>query len=66
ATVVIVAGSVPMPEIALLADADGRFGLRLPPGIFTLRAHGPAGAGDTAVEGAPAREEIVIRIGAES
>jgi hypothetical protein len=63
ATVVIVSGSVPMPEIALRSDAGGRFALRLPPGVFTLRAHGPSGTGDTAVEGAPAQEEIVITIG---
>ena len=45
APIVIVAGSVPMPEIALLSDQDGRFSLRLPPGTFRLRAHGPAGTG---------------------
>jgi hypothetical protein len=63
ATVVIVSGSVPMPEIALRSDAGGRFGLRLPAGVFTLRAHGPSGAGDAVVEGGPGQEEIVIRIG---
>lgn len=49
-----------MPEIALLSDDAGRFSLRLPPGIFTLRAHGPAGTGQAEVEGASADEEIVI------
>lgn len=60
AHIVVVAGSVPMPEIALLSDDAGRFSLRLPPGIFTLRAHGPAGTGQAEVEGASADEEIVI------
>jgi hypothetical protein len=62
AIVVIVSGSVPMPEIALCTGADGRFGLRLPPGIFTLRAHGPDGSGDAAVEAGTAGDEIVITI----
>jgi hypothetical protein len=62
AIVSIVESSVPMPEIALLCDAGGRFSLRLPPGRFTLRAHGGGGSGDTEVEGAPARDDIVIAI----
>jgi hypothetical protein len=62
AHVVIVAGSVPMPEIALLCDDAGRFALRLPPGVFTLRAHGPTGTGEVEVEGGRA-DEIVITIG---
>ncbi|MDI6102661.1 carboxypeptidase-like regulatory domain-containing protein [Actinoplanes sp. NEAU-A12] len=63
ATVVIVAGTTPMPEIALRGDAEGRFGLRLPTGEFTLRAYGPAGTGDARVEGGAATDEIVITIG---
>ena len=62
ARVVIVAGSVPMPEIALLCDGDGRFSLRLPAGRFTLRAHGPAGTGEVEVE-APSAGEAGIVIG---
>ena len=64
ALVVIVESSVPVPEIALQADADGRFALRLPRGRFTLRAHGPGGTGDARIElpGA-ARVEIVIAEG---
>jgi hypothetical protein len=60
ALVTIVESTVPMPEIALMADAGGRFSLRLPAGRFTLRAHGGGGSGDAAVEGAPADDEIVI------
>lgn len=53
-----------MPEIALLADENGRFVLRLPPGRFTLRAHGPEGAvGDVDFESEPEAEDIVIVIG---
>ena len=63
AHVVIVAGSVPMPEIALLCDDAGRFSLRLPPGAFTLRAHGPTGTGEVEAEGGPSDDEIVIMIG---
>lgn len=63
ARVVIVAGSVPMPEIALLCDEDGRFVLRLPPGTFTLRAHGPTGSGDVAVRSPPPDGEVVVVIG---
>ena len=61
ATIVILKSSVPMPEIALLADENGRFVLRLPPGRFTLRAHGAGGAiGDVDFESEPDAEDIVI------
>ena len=63
ALIVIVASTVPMPEIALLSDDEGRFVLRLPPGHFTLRAHGSGAVGDAEAEGAPNTDEIVIRIG---
>ena len=63
AIVTIVESTVPMPEIALLCDAHGRFSLRLPAGRFTLRAHGGGGSGDADAEGAPADDEIVIVIG---
>lgn len=63
AQIVIVASTVPMPEIALVSDAEGRFSLMLPPGRFTLRAHGPGGVtGDVAVEGAPNASDIIICI----
>ena len=44
ATIVVVEGTVPVPEIALLADDHGRFALKLPQGRFTLEAQGDAGA----------------------
>jgi hypothetical protein len=62
ALVTIVAGTVPMPEIALLVDAEGRFALRLPDGRFTLRAHAAAGTGDAEVE-RPGDDEVVIVVG---
>jgi hypothetical protein len=64
ALVVIVASTTPMPEIALVGDAEGKFVLWLPPGRFTLRAHSPEGTiGDADVEGAPSVEEIVVVVG---
>jgi hypothetical protein len=63
ALVAIVESTVPMPEIALVCDARGRFSLSLPPGRFVLRAHGGGGSGQAEVEGAPAEEDIVIVIG---
>lgn len=62
ARLVIVAGTVPVPEIALLSDADGRFSLRLPPGVFTLRAHGPAGTGALEVTSPPSDGEARVVI----
>jgi hypothetical protein len=62
ALVSIVAGTVPMPEIALMADAEGRFALRLPAGRFTLRAHGPGGSGEAEVA-PPSAAEVVITVG---
>jgi len=63
ARVVIVASSVPVPEIALLSDDDGRFSVWLPPGAFTFRAHGAAGTGETEVEDDAPGHEIVIAVG---
>jgi hypothetical protein len=62
ALVTVVAGSVPVPEIALLVDADGRFALRLPDGRFTLRAHGAAGSGEAEIE-RPRDGSVVIALG---
>ena len=63
ARIVIIAGSVPMPEIAMQSDDDGRFSLWLPRGVFTLRAHGPTGTGEVEVENNSVDSEIVITIG---
>jgi hypothetical protein len=61
ALIVVVESSVAVPEIALQTDADGRFALALPPGRFTLRAHGPGGTGEARIELPDAGElEIVI------
>jgi hypothetical protein len=50
AFVTIAQSSVPVPEIAVVTDAGGRFQLRLPAGRFTLRAHAGGHVTDTAVE----------------
>jgi Carboxypeptidase regulatory-like domain len=63
ARVTIVAATVPMPEIALLTDPDGRFELALPEGRFRLRAHGPRGeVGEAEIEcgAAPGDLDLVI------
>jgi hypothetical protein len=62
ALVTIVDATVPMPEMSLLVDADGRFRLRLPAGRFTLRAHSGSGVGDAQVDW-PADREAVITVG---
>lgn len=63
ALVVIVAGSVPMPEIALLCDSEGHFSLRLPEGMFTLRAHGQGRTGEAEVRSPPSDGEFRIVLG---
>jgi len=63
AQIVIVDSSVPMPEIALVSDANGYFSLRLPEGRFTLRAHAPGGSsGEVEVEGGANPHGIVIMV----
>lgn len=62
ARVVVVAGPVALPELALLCDNAGRFALRLPAGRFTLRAHGAEGVtGEAEVDGA-GTDEILITL----
>ena len=62
ARIVIVAGTALMPEIALNSDDRGRFSLRLPPGRFTLRAHGAGDKiGEVEVQ-SESSDEIVIVI----
>lgn len=50
AFVTIATASVPVPEIAVVTDAMGRFQLRLPAGRFTLRAHAGGRVTDAAIE----------------
>jgi hypothetical protein len=65
ALVALPAGTAPVPEIALVSDAHGRFSLRLPPGQFTLSAHAEQGSGQIDVETStgsrPGEVVIVIR-----
>ena len=49
ALVTVVSGTVPVPEIALVADNEGRVKFRLPDGRYRLRAvsaKGQSGEGD--------------------
>ena len=63
----IVSSDVPMPEIALVTGDDGTFRLNLPDGVFTLRAHGPAGeVGEAVVQGGSTGEDIVITLAPDS
>jgi hypothetical protein len=60
ATVSVVWGTVPVPEMALLTDANGGFRLALPPGRFRLRAHAPDSAsGEAEVDGGEEGEMVV-------
>lgn len=63
ALIVIVSGTVPMPEIALVSDENGEFSLRLPPGKFRLRAQGAGGkVGEAEVSGPQSIADINITI----
>ena len=65
ARVTIVESPSPMPEMAMLADDDGRFSLHLPLGRFVLRADGAEGErGEAVVEGV--RDDVTIRVRARS
>lgn len=51
ATIVVAEGTSPVPEIAIVPDADGHFTLQLPNGRFTLEARGEgATRGRTTIE----------------
>lgn len=63
ATIVVVNGTAPVPEIALVADDAGRFGLRLPHGRFTLEAQGYCGSkGRMTIEIAGSSQKIEIQV----
>ncbi|WP_139263807.1 carboxypeptidase regulatory-like domain-containing protein [Geodermatophilus africanus] len=60
ALVAVVAAAVPMPEIGLRCDDQGRFFLRLPPGSVTLRAHSRQGNGEVEIQGQSADEILIV------
>jgi hypothetical protein len=62
ARVTIVESPAPMPEMAILTGADGRFALNLPPGQFTLRADGDEGDWGMATFDSEAGVEIVLKV----
>jgi hypothetical protein len=63
AFVSVIEGTAPVPEIALVTEADGSFQIGLPPGRFRLRATTADGrSGDVEVSG-ESDEEMRIRVG---
>jgi hypothetical protein len=61
AYVVVVEASVPMPEIALVADVQGCFALNLPEGRFRLRAEADGRSGEVEVT-VPGDDDVRIRV----
>lgn len=61
--VMVVWGTAPTPEIAIVTDDDGRFRVALPPGRFRLEAHAGGARGDIEVEVAGSAPEIAIVVG---
>lgn len=49
AHVVVMEASMPLPEIALVADEQGAFAINLPEGTFRLRAEAAGCAGEVEV-----------------
>jgi hypothetical protein len=43
ALVAVARGTAPTPEIGIVCDADGYFGIALPPGRYTIEARAPDG-----------------------
>lgn len=62
ASVSVVQSSLAYPEMAQLADADGRLTVRLPQGRFTLRAHTADGRTGQVTISRPAEGSSEIRI----
>jgi hypothetical protein len=63
AFVSVVESTVPVPEIALVTEADGTFQIGLPPGRFRLRATTADGrSGDLEMSG-DSEDELLIRVG---
>jgi hypothetical protein len=62
ALVTVVSGTVPVPELALIADHEGQVRLRLPDGRYRLRAIAATGqSGEGEVSGADTNFVITIR-----
>jgi len=61
AYVVIVAASVPLPEITLVTDAQGGFAINLPEGTFRLRADVGGRSGEVGVA-VPGDETVRITV----
>lgn len=61
AYLVVVEASVPLPEIALVADAQGGFAINLPEGTFRLRAEHDGRAGEIRVT-VPATDAVRIQV----
>jgi hypothetical protein len=58
----IVEATVPLPEIGLATDDEGRFSINLPDGTFRLRAHRSGLRGEATVNVPDARPvRIVLR-----
>jgi hypothetical protein len=62
AHVEFVASSVALPEIALVADGEGRFRVNLPTGWFRLRAEHGGRHGEAEVR-APEATEVRLTVG---
>jgi hypothetical protein len=56
----IVEASVPLPEIGLTTDGEGRFSINLPDGTFRLRAHRGRHRGEATLDVPGARDVRII------
>lgn len=56
----VVDGSVPVPELALVSDDDGVFRLGLPSGEFELEARSAARTGRALVQGDDAEDIVIV------
>jgi hypothetical protein len=55
-------GTAPVPEIALVSDADGRFALDLPAGRFRIWVHAPDGRRTVLEVAGGGGEEIIAQL----
>lgn len=64
ARVFLVRAPVPVPDIAALTDAEGRFSLGAPaPGTYAVGAAGDGGSVEERVEVGAEGAEVVLRLG---